>query len=193
MGLCGKLTTRNLWYNRGMPIPRSVTDFFLRWGALMSGPLSVPFGIFGALAVQAYQRYTWWALAFAAILISYSINHTKLTARIQELEDKLKPRLKLSYAADKTEKRKGGRRFTFLRITNESEVTIESVLPQIIESRFKPEGPESWRSTSIVANMNMSWAGIPESQKVQKYSARSLAPGSEELVDFVSGPYDTSP
>src|SRR5262249_11202827 len=58
---------------------------------------------------------------------------------------------------------------------------------QIIESKFKPESKD-WESTSIVANMNMSWCGIPDAQKVQKYSARSLPPGSE-LVDFVSGPY----
>src|SRR5262245_31010692 len=178
-----------------MPIPKPVADFIVRWGALMSGAPSIPFVIWGALVDQAYQRYSLWVLAYVTILLSYFIGHKQLTARIQELEDKLRPRLKLSYAADKTEKGEGGHRFTFLRITNESEVTIESVLPQIIESRFKPEGPGSWRSTSIVANMNMSWCGIPEALHVQKYSARSLPPGSE-LVDFVSGPHtdtDTPP
>jgi hypothetical protein len=109
----------------------------------MSGALSIPFGILGALTERDYQRYSWWALAFVAVVVSYYIDHKKLAARVQELEDRIKPRLKLSFAADKTKKIEGAT-YTYLRASNESDKNIDGALTKIIESKVKKEGSDSW-------------------------------------------------
>jgi hypothetical protein len=87
-----------------MPIPKSAANAaeFLAsvardWGARVSGGFTVPFTIAGFLTQRDYQQIIWWGMAAAALLVSYYLDHRKQKARIEELEKKLRPNLKLSF------------------------------------------------------------------------------------------------
>jgi hypothetical protein len=100
------------------------------------------------------------------------------------------PRLKLSYARERTQKRAGGFNLTFLSAINDGGNDLSGVQVKLEESQFRKDGSDSWEGTSIVARTNMSWAHLPDSDP-QKYSTMQLAPGPE-LVDFISGPRNFS-
>jgi hypothetical protein len=166
----------------------AVAGFISRWGALVSGGLTIPFTIAGLYSDPKYAKPIWFSSAAFALLVAFYLDHTSKMVRIRELEDRLKPRLKLSYAAEKTVMRGPGHRYTFLSVTNESARNIDGVLTKIIESKFKKDGSELWVNTCIIANLNMSWCALPDHRWAAKYSAMQLQPGSE-LVDFISGPH----
>jgi hypothetical protein len=93
-----------------------------------------------------------WAIIFAAraVFVAPFQAYVGENARVRELEERLKPRLNLSFAADKTAKKSGGHRYTFLRVTNESEQNIDGVLTKIVESKFKRDASDSsWENTGI--------------------------------------------
>jgi|ERR1700722_8240365 hypothetical protein len=128
------------YQSRGMKIsdPRAWQDF-VAWGL-----------VYTAVA---------WSIIFAvrAILVAPFQTYVDSKVHIHGLEERLKPRLKLSFETDKKANKSEGHRYTFLRVANESERHIDGVLIKIIESKFKRHGSELWENTSIIANMNMSW------------------------------------
>jgi hypothetical protein len=100
---------------------------------------------------------------------------------------KNRPRLKLSYAAEKTLSRADGSKTTFLYATNEGQSDVSGAQVKIEQAQFRKDGSDKWDRTSIVSRTNMSWGYLPDGDP-QKYSTVPLAPGSE-VIDFVSGPH----
>jgi hypothetical protein len=145
---------------------------------------------------HAWQEVVKWGLIYTAVawLIIFAVRAIFVApfqayARGCELEDRLRPKLGISFVKGTTVPRPDGFRHTFLQVINKSDGFIEDVLPRIIESKFKREGSDFWQSTSIIATINLSWCLIPEENRTEKYSASVLRPDPPELVDFISGPH----
>jgi hypothetical protein len=68
-----------------------------------------------------------------------------------------KPRLKLSYAADKALERADGSKITFLYATNEGQSDVSGAQVKIEQAQFRKDGSDKWEGTSIVSRTNMSW------------------------------------
>jgi hypothetical protein len=113
-------------------------------------------------------------------------------SQIRELSERLdrKPRLSLSYAAEKTQKFSNGSKQTFLYAINEGGGDVEGAQVKIEEAQFRRVGSDAWEGTSIVARTNMSWGFLPDGDP-QKYSTVPLAHGKEP-IDFISGPLNVS-
>ena len=104
------------------------------------------------------------------------------------LEERLRPKLRLAYAAHKMTWQ-DGYKHTFLQAINDSETVISGVQPKIIDLKFKKLGSGAWKSTTILSNFNMSWCDVADVFPHIKYFAGDLPPEGEELIDFVKGPH----
>jgi hypothetical protein len=127
------------------------------------------------------------ALFAAVALVYFLYQYIAATFRREaEAEINKKQRLKLSFAADKTQKRVNGSKLTYLYATNEGQNDVSGVQVKIEEARFRSTNSDKWVGTSIVARTNMSWGHLPDGDP-HKYSTIQLAPGSE-ILDFINGP-----
>jgi hypothetical protein len=99
-----------------------------------------------------------------------------------------KPRLKLSYAADKALERADGSKITFLYATNEGQSDVSGAQVKIEQAQFRKDGSDKWEGTSIVSAPICRGGHVPDVEP-QKYSTVPLAPGSE-VIDFISGPHN---
>jgi len=95
-----------------MPAPKAnIADFLLtlarEWGALVSGSFSVPFTILGFLTERDYQQKIWWGMAFLALLLAFFLDRTRNKMRIEELEKRLLPKIRLFLHPDQTSKTAG--------------------------------------------------------------------------------------
>src|ERR1700733_2239686 len=146
----------------------------------------------GVLAAAAAFLITW----LVAFLINLWREAPKMyleeKKRADDAEERLRPKLDLSFVKGMVVPRPDGHRHTFINVINKSEGFIDGVLPRIIESKFKSDESNVWRNTSIVASLNLSWCSVPEAERPQKYSGRTLRPNPPELVDFVHGPHTRS-
>ncbi len=133
---------------------------------------------FSAIAVPS-------AASFVVIWAIYRFIEKNLR---QEFALENRPRLKLSYAPEKTLKHSNGSKQTFLYAINEGTSDVSDAQVKIEEAQYRKDGSDKWEGTSIVSRTNMSWGHVPDGDP-QKYSTVALAPGSE-VVDFISGPHN---
>src|SRR5258708_99484 len=107
---------------------------------------------------------------FAAIaLVFFLYQYIAATFRRDaEAEKSIKPRLNLSYAADKTIKTDVGGMATYLYVTNEGGSDVDGVQVIIESAEFRRHGSEKWEGTSIHARPNMSCGHLPDHHP-QKY------------------------
>jgi len=176
-----------------MATPKTVADLTefsvalgRQWGALVTGAFSLPFVLAGALTERDYQQYIWWAMAVAALLASYYIDHTTKKARIRELEEELRPKLHLEYAPDRTKKRSDGAAQTFVLAINDGANDARGAQVKVAESKFRKKYSEGWERTNLIARTNLSWCFLVDGH-LDKYSTVQLPRGSETL-DFITGP-----
>jgi hypothetical protein len=157
------------------------------------GMIEAPTTILGSAVYTAISAVACVLLAFAVIFVGrllFAPVHLYWAERdradlLSEKEAR-KPRLRLNYAAEKTQKRSGGSKQSFLFAINESGSDVSGAQVKIEEAKFRRRGADLWEGTSIVARTNMSWGFVPEEDS-QKYGTVPLAPGKEP-IDFITGP-----
>jgi hypothetical protein len=147
---------------------------------------------------QEFQLKLAWSIApLLGLPLYYAVHffrsptkiYNEAQEKIQELFERLdkKPRLRLSYAQDKTQPRGiDGSKLTFLYAINDKGGDVSGVQVKIEEAVLRRDGSDKWDGTSIVARTNMSWGHLDDDDP-QKYSTSQLAPGSD-VIDFISGP-----
>jgi hypothetical protein len=167
---------------------------FVKWGGykvnLPEDPIAqaVVLGLAGIVATWVAVLVVQLIQEPAQIFLEQTEKNDSLKDKINALEAQLaqKPRLRLSYAADKTQRRNGVIS-TYIYATNEGRGDVSGVQVKIEEAVLRRNGSEEWEGTSIVSRTNMSWGFLPDGDE-QKYSTVQLSPGSEPL-DFISGPH----
>jgi hypothetical protein len=113
--------------------------------------------------------------------------YNEATDKIRELQGRIdkEPRLKLSYAANKTIRRGNGLDQTFLYAENVGGGgDIVGVQVKIDEAMFKSEGSDVWEGTSIVARPNMSWGSLPDGNKEKYFDLTKTPPKSWMLSSY---------
>jgi hypothetical protein len=151
------------------------------WVARLSGPVSVPAAALSYWVSNDIGKTIFAFTAFACVWIT--------AYRLwKPLEEKIRPKLKLSYAADKTlfHHDPTGTKQTFLRVVNESAHDIEGAQVIVRDLRFRKQESDPWESSNIIATPNMSWCQLPDGD-TRKFAATQLPPGGH-LLDFITGP-----
>jgi hypothetical protein len=183
------------------PLPPTITElspkptpsnFFLAWGGgvlvAMSGAFSVPFTIYGLFADSFAQRIVSLTLAIVAAWITgYELWRSE-RSKLRQLEERLIPRLTLAYGCNRTVKFAGTGRQTYLLASNVSQSYVPGVEVKLIECKVMKSSSSDWEPTHLRTRFNLSWCSRPDGDP-HKYAAIQMHPGSEEMLDFISGPY----
>lgn len=164
----------------------TVGDFFHAmwsdWVARLSGPLSVPAAAMSYWVSNDIGKGIFAFTAFACVWVT--------AYRLwKPLEEQIRPKLKLSYAADKTFIHLDGsdKKQTYIRVTNESKQDVDGAQVIVQDCRFRRKQEDRWEPSHVIATINMSWCSRPDSEPGSKFGAIQLPPG-DHLLDFITAP-----
>lgn len=159
------------------PIVEFAAEFLRKWGPLMSGTFSVPFGAAAVFAKSDYAKLIWGAMAVAAILFSYFLTWLGQKRIIAELLNRLSPKIMLSLPMDPSTKTIGiefakgqtGETIPYIQVCAEpfAETGVDDAVATITKIEHRWNDDDSF-SEIMGEPLVADWSRQPEKARLSK-------------------------